>query len=390
MRAMENAENKRLVRVRFVTSPNTYIFESQELDLRSGDHVLVATENGKATARVVCLEAASAGEDLGEIKPVVRKLDDQDRARLDEIHRKEREYYLFCQDCIQRRNLPMKLIMVEQAFDGSKTTFYFSSETRVDFRDLLKDLVERYRIRIELRQVGTRQETAMLGGLGACGREFCCSTYLTEFQRISVKMAKYQNMTLNPTKISGLCGKLKCCLAYEKDVYSDLITKLPKIGKKVYIKQGQGVVVSINVIEQTFVAKLEDRRFMKATAEEVLTEEQFAELGLPEVSNEPRQSRPRPQTPRPSAARPVEAAPAPVEKPEGEAESERPKKRRRRPKRRDDGATQPQTGAPAAPRSERPAEPRPTENRPTEGQAEGEKRKRRRRPRHKKTEAPKE
>ena len=304
MRAMENAENKRLVRVRFVTSPNTYIFESQELDLRSGDHVLVATENGKATARVVCLEAASAGEDLGEIKPVVRKLDDQDRARLEEIHRKEREYYLFCQDCIQRRNLPMKLIMVEQAFDGSKTTFYFSSETRVDFRDLLKDLVERYRIRIELRQVGTRQETAMLGGLGACGREFCCSTYLTEFQRISVKMAKYQNMTLNPTKISGLCGKLKCCLAYEKDVYSDLITKLPKIGKKVYIKQGQGVVVSINVIEQTFVAKLEDRRFMKATAEEVLTEEQFAELGLPEVSNEPRQSRPRPQAPRPSAARP--------------------------------------------------------------------------------------
>ena len=390
MRAMENAENKRLVRVRFVTSPNTYIFESQELDLRSGDHVLVATENGKATARVVCLEAASAGEDLGEIKPVVRKLDDQDRARLEEIHRKEREYYLFCQDCIQRRNLPMKLIMVEQAFDGSKTTFYFSSETRVDFRDLLKDLVERYRIRIELRQVGTRQETAMLGGLGACGREFCCSTYLTEFQRISVKMAKYQNMTLNPTKISGLCGKLKCCLAYEKDVYSDLITKLPKIGKKVYIKQGQGVVVSINVIEQTFVAKLEDRRFMKATAEEVLTEEQFAELGLPEVSNEPRQSRPRPQTPRPSAARPVEAAPAPVEKPEGEAESERPKKRRRRPKRRDDGAPQPQIGAPAAPRSERPAEPRPTENRPTEGQAEGEKRKRRRRPRHKKTEAPKE
>jgi len=390
MRAMENAENKRLVRVRFVTSPNTYIFESQELDLRSGDHVLVATENGKATARVVCLEAASAGEDLGEIKPVVRKLDDQDRARLEEIHRKEREYYLFCQDCIQRRNLPMKLIMVEQAFDGSKTTFYFSSETRVDFRDLLKDLVERYRIRIELRQVGTRQETAMLGGLGACGREFCCSTYLTEFQRISVKMAKYQNMTLNPTKISGLCGKLKCCLAYEKDVYSDLITKLPKIGKKVYIKQGQGVVVSINVIEQTFVAKLEDRRFMKATAEEVLTEEQFAELGLPEVSNEPRQSRPRPQAPRPSAARPVEAAPAPVEKPEGEAESERPKKRRRRPKRRDDGAPQPQTGAPAAPRSERPAEPRPTENRPTEGQAEGEKRKRRRRPRHKKTEAPKE
>jgi cell fate regulator YaaT (PSP1 superfamily) len=318
MRAMENAENQRLVRVRFATSPNTYIFESNELDLRPGDHVLVATESGKATARVVCREAPAAGADLSEIKPVVRKLDDRDRARLEEIHRKEREYYLFCQDCVQRRKLPMKLIMVEQAFDGSRTTFYFSSETRVDFRDLLKDLVERFRIRIELRQVGTRQETAMLGGLGACGREFCCSTYLTEFQRISVKMAKYQNMTLNPGKISGLCGKLKCCLAYEKDVYSDLITKLPKIGKRVYLKQGQGVVVSINVIEQSFVAKLEDRRFMKATAEDVLTEEQFAELGLPEVSNEPRQSRPRPQALRPSAARPVEAAPAPGEKPEGE------------------------------------------------------------------------
>jgi cell fate regulator YaaT (PSP1 superfamily) len=173
----------------------------------------------------------------------------------------------------------MKLIIVEQLFDENKITFSFVSEGRVDFRELLKDLVERYRTRIELRQVGTRQESAMLGGIGSCGRELCCATFLTNFQRISVKMAKNQNMTLNPTKISGLCGKLKCCLAYEKESYANLIENLPKPGKKVFLGEGEAMVVSINVINQTFVAKLTDRRFIKANVSDILTAEEFQQLG---------------------------------------------------------------------------------------------------------------
>jgi cell fate regulator YaaT (PSP1 superfamily) len=172
----------------------------------------------------------------------------------------------------------MKLTRVEQMFDGSKTTFYFVAEGRVDFRELLKDLVERYRTRIELRQIGSRQESAMLGGIGSCGREVCCSVYLTSFQRISVKMAKNQNMTLNPSKISGLCGKLKCCLAYEKESYANLIDNLPKPGKKVFLEQGEAIVVSINIINQTFVAKLSDRRFIKSTVSDILTEEEYRRL----------------------------------------------------------------------------------------------------------------
>ena len=173
----------------------------------------------------------------------------------------------------------MKLTRVEQLFDGNKITFYFVAEGRVDFRELLKDLVEKFRTRIELRQVGTRQEAAMLGGIGSCGRELCCATYLTNFQRISVKMAKNQNMTLNPSKISGLCGKLKCCLAYEKEAYANLIDNLPKPGKKVYIEQGEAVVVSINVINQSFVAKLADRRFIKCKVSDILSQEEYNALG---------------------------------------------------------------------------------------------------------------
>ncbi len=322
---MGNDNDRKLVSVRFFTSPSSYIFDAKDLELRVGDKVLVGTENGQAVASVVNCNPTQDVSKLDEIKPIVRKLTEADLEKLEVIRKKERDYFDFCRERIRARKLPMELVQVEQAFDGSKTTFYFVAEGRVDFRDLLKDLVERYRIRIELRQIGTRQETAILGGIGSCGRELCCASYLTQFQRISVKMAKNQNLTLNPSKISGQCGKLKCCLAYEKDVYSDLITNLPKIGKRVFIKEGQGQVVSINVLEQTFVAKMPDRRFIKGVAGDNMTEEEFLKYQESEDSRkvEVRPARPE-RSRRPAAGEQTETAK------EGEEKSKRPRRRRRR------------------------------------------------------------
>lgn len=279
MGAMENTEKpKRLVCVRFESIPTPYIFDAQELELQQGDRVIVGTEAGQCAAMVIGYPREEEAVGLDEIKPVIRKVTEEDEVRLDRIHAKELDCFEFCQERVRSRGLQMKLIRVEQLFDENKITFYFVAEGRVDFRELLKDLVERYRTRIELRQVGTRQESAMLGGIGSCGRELCCATFLTNFQRISVKMAKNQNMTLNPTKISGLCGKLKCCLAYEKESYANLIENLPKPGKKVFLEEGEATVVSINVINQTIVAKLTDRRFIKAHVSDILSEEEYRQL----------------------------------------------------------------------------------------------------------------
>lgn len=313
---MENSEKtKRLVTVRFLTIPSPYIFDAQELELKAGDMVVVNTEAGQSIAKVLAYTSQEAAEGLEEIKPVLRKLSQEDIETIKQIRAKEKECFAFCQVRILERNLPMKLTRVEQLFDGNKTTFYFVAEGRVDFRELLKDLVEKYRTRIELRQVGTRQEASMLGGIGSCGRELCCSTYLTNFQRISVKMAKNQNMTLNPSKISGLCGKLKCCLAYEKDAYANLIDNLPKPGKKVYIEQGEGIVVSINVINQSFVAKLTDRRFIKCKVSDILTQEKFLQLGE-QKANE--------------LAKQKEIAKTPLEAKDAEKKPDKPRGRRRR------------------------------------------------------------
>jgi cell fate regulator YaaT (PSP1 superfamily) len=272
---IEQAAAKKLVYVRFPAMPMSYIFEAKDLELKPGDTVLVNTESGLAVAKIIGFPTEEEAAGLEDIKQVARKLTAADFEKLKAIYSKEKDAFQFAAERIRSRDLPMKLTRVEQMFDGSKTTFSFVSESRVDFRDLLKDLVERYRTRIELRQIGSRQESAMLGGIGSCGRELCCAVYLTAFQRISVKMAKNQNMTLNPTKISGLCGKLKCCLAYEKEAYSNLIDNLPKTGKKVWISEGEAIVVSINIINQTFVAKLPDRRFIKCTISDVLTEEEY-------------------------------------------------------------------------------------------------------------------
>jgi len=318
---MENMENyevkpKKLVCVRFPAIPASYIFDAQDLELANGDLVLVNTESGLAVAKVLGFPSDEEAVGLDEIKSVARKLTEADRDKLDLVRAKEKDCFRFCSERIRARNLPMKLTRVEQMFDATKITFSFVAEGRVDFRELLKDLVEKYRTRIELRQIGSRQESAMLGGIGSCGRELCCAVFLTGFQRISVKMAKNQNMTLNPTKISGLCGKLKCCLAYEKESYANLIDNLPKPGKRVFLEQGEAVVVSINIINQSFVAKLTDRRFVKCKVSEILTEEEYSQLGEQKASDQSRPKEPRPE--------------AQSDGRSPERDSERPKTKRRR------------------------------------------------------------
>lgn len=306
MSVMDNEEKpKKLVCVRFSAIPMPYIFDAQDLELLPGDQVVVSTEAGLSAAKVISYTREDEAQGLDDIKPIIRKMTEEDLQKLDRIHQKEKEAFAFCHSRILARNLPMKLIKVEQLFDENKITFYFVAEGRVDFRDLLKDLVEKFRTRIELRQIGTRQESAMLGGIGSCGRELCCARFLTNFQRISVKMAKNQNMTLNPSKISGLCGKLKCCLAYEKDSYANLIENLPKPGKKVFIDQGEATVVSINVINQSFVAKLADRRFVKAHVSDILTEEEFLQMSeqKPSGNDKAREKETRPGAEKPSEER---------------------------------------------------------------------------------------
>jgi len=316
-----NVQPRKLVYIRFSSMLTPYIFNALDFELKPGMEVIVETEQGQAVGKVLAYTSEEDAVGLDEIKPVLRVLNDADRKKLVDIKAKEASSFEFCRERIIARALPMKLIMVEQAFDGNKVTFFFVSEGRVDFRELLKDLVEKYRTRIELRQIGARQETCILGGIGSCGRELCCASFLTNFQRISVKMAKNQNMTLNPNKISGCCGKLKCCLAYEKDAYANLIDNLPKVGKTVFLEQGEAFVISINVINQTFIAKLADRRFVKAKALDIITEEEFHSL----TEKKPQAPRIEPEkknAPRPSIQKKPEQA--------GEALSDNAKRSNRR------------------------------------------------------------
>jgi len=274
----KTVEDKKFVWVRFLNTPTSYIFDAKGIELGKKDLVVVETEMGQYLGKVLDEAGDMDIEALDDIKPVLRTITEEDIQQLDKIKGKDKECVDFCLESIKARSLPMKLSRVEQAFDETKIIFYFTSETRVDFRELLKDLVKKCKTKIELRQIGARQEAAMLGGIGACGRELCCAKFLKGFQRISLKMAKDQSMTLNPGKISGVCGKLKCCLAYEEEAYSDLIEMLPRPGKKIYLDQGLCTVVSINVMNQSFIARTPDRRFVKAVEPDILTEKEYLDL----------------------------------------------------------------------------------------------------------------
>ncbi len=247
-----------IVGVRFREVGKIYYFDSDSLPLKLGDKVIAETIRGVECGEVAVEPKPIDGKDLeSEPKKIIRKATNDDLAKLKELHKKEKEALLICEKKAKHHNLDMKIIDVVYTFDKSKLLFYFTADGRVDFRNLVKDLAANFRTRIELRQVGIRDEARILGGIGICGRQFCCSTFLSDFQPVSIKMAKEQGLSLSPTKISGSCGRLLCCLKYEQEAYTDILKRTPKVGALVNTPSGKGVVVDQNLLTETLVVKLD-------------------------------------------------------------------------------------------------------------------------------------
>ena len=238
--------------VRFKKTGKIYYFDPSGLELKTNDHVIVETARGVEYGWVaVGPKQIDDSEVVGELKPVLRIATEKDKKQAAENKEKEKKAFDVCLEKIAKHDLKMKLVDVEYTFDGNKILFYFTADGRVDFRELVKDLASVYRTRIELRQIGVRDETKALGGYGICGREFCCHSFQSEFVPVSIRMAKDQNLSLNPTKISGSCGRLMCCIKYEEDTYVELNKKLPRVGDETTTEDGfHAVVDSVNVLRQ--------------------------------------------------------------------------------------------------------------------------------------------
>lgn len=259
-----------LVGVKFKKEGKIYYFDSCALSLKRNDLVLVDTDNGKAIGRVVNhVKDNSLFLNSDKIKKAIRLATDEDLSLRESNRILETESREYCVKRIAERQLPMKLVDVECLFDRSKVIFSFASESRVDFRELVKDLVQKFKTRIELRQIGARQETKIIKGLGICGRQVCCGSFLHNLDRVSVKMAKEQNMPLNPEKISGICGRLMCCLAFEYETYLDLKKEMPKCGRTVQTAGGTGKVIRQNILKDELVVIFEDKKEMTFKSEDV-------------------------------------------------------------------------------------------------------------------------
>jgi len=247
-----------VIGVRFENAGKLYFFDPGELWPTPGDYVLVETSRGVEFGEVVTgIKEIDDSTLQSPLKPVVRIASAEDLQHNKDNKAAEKEAYQVCQKKIAEHKLDMKLVSVEYTFDNSKILFYFTANGRVDFRSLVKDLAGVFKTRIELRQIGVRDEAKMLGGLGICGRPICCGAFLGDFQPVSIKMAKEQNLSLNPTKISGVCGRLMCCLKYEQDQYEAIRKKMPKVGKEVITPDGPGVVWELNVIRETVRVRIQ-------------------------------------------------------------------------------------------------------------------------------------
>ena len=238
-----------VIGVRFKEVGKVYYFDPNGIQMKKGDMAIVETARG-----VECGEVAMENREIEDkaivhpLKKMIRKATQGDLKKVEENRKKERHAFEICEKKILDHKLEMKLVDVEYTFDNNKILFYFTADGRVDFRELVKDLASVFRTRIELRQIGVRDEAKMMGGLGICGRPFCCTSFLGEFQPVSIKMAKEQGLSLNPVKISGTCGRLMCCLKYEQEAYSDLLRTTPKNGAVVNTPEGRGVVVDVNLL----------------------------------------------------------------------------------------------------------------------------------------------
>ena len=242
----------KVIGVRFRTAGKIYFFSPGQLNIKQGDNVIVETARGVEFGRVVNgIKEVDEEKVIQPLKSVIRIATEQDQKVVERNKKKEKEAFKICLEKIRKHELEMKLIDVEYTFDCNKILFYFTADGRIDFRELVKDLAAVFRTRIELRQIGVRDETKIRGGIGICGRPLCCSTYLTEFSAVSIKMAKEQNLSLNPTKISGVCGRLMCCLTNEEETYEVLNSQLPSVGDTVTTKDGlTGVVHSLSVLRR--------------------------------------------------------------------------------------------------------------------------------------------
>ena len=246
-----------IIGVRFRNVGKVYYFSPRELDICVGDHVIVETARGVEYGFVVLgPKEVDDSKVIQPLKEVIRIATPKDDAREESNRKKEKEAFEICQKKIRAHNLEMKLIDAEYTFDNNKMLFYFTADGRIDFRELVKDLAAVFKTRIELRQIGVRDEAKILGGIGPCGRTLCCSTFLGDFVPVSIKMAKDQGLSLNPTKISGLCGRLMCCLNYENDTYVSLRKAMPDYGQEVMTPEGKGKVVELNVLSQVVKVRL--------------------------------------------------------------------------------------------------------------------------------------
>ena len=251
---------KKVISVRFKENGKSYYFDPGDAVIHTGEYVIVETARGVECGEVVqgVLELADAAVPKA-LKPITRMADSVDIRRMRQNREDEKRAYHTCQECIARHGLEMKLVEAEYTLDRSKIMFYFTADGRVDFRELVKDLAGIFHTRIELRQIGVRDESKMIGGLGICGQPFCCSRFLKDFQPVSIKMAKEQNLSLNPTKISGVCGRLMCCLKNEQETYEYLNSKLPNVGEKLKTKDGVvGEVQRVDVLRQKVKLIVED------------------------------------------------------------------------------------------------------------------------------------
>lgn len=243
--------------VKFKTAGKIYYFDPEELEVQLGDSVIVETARGMEFGMVAMeITEVDESEVVTPLKRIIRIADEKDHLQHEENLKKKKRAMDLCQEKIDKHGLVMKLIDVEYTFDNSKIVFYFTADGRVDFRELVKDLAGVFKMRIELRQIGVRDEAKMLGGIGSCGRDLCCHSWLSDFQPVSIKMAKVQNLSLNPSKISGICGRLMCCLKYENDIYMEFRKGMPDIGEKVRTPDGFGKVVDTNLLERDVKVRL--------------------------------------------------------------------------------------------------------------------------------------
>lgn len=299
---ISDGTGQRVVGARFIDSGQVYFFSPGSTDLENGDWIVVETSRGQEAARVVIAPHQVAASQLkGELKPIVRKMSTRDVERMESFRKESASAIRTFRAAIRAHDLPMKPISAEYSFDGSHLTLNFSAADRVDFRELARDLNQRLRCRVELRQVSARDEARLLGGVGRCGRTLCCSTWLPMFPEINMGMSKTQDLSLNPSKVSGVCGRLLCCLSYENDQYKQMKAVMPKLGQKTDTPHGMGTVVSLQLLKGLVTVLLDEEN----------TEETFQarELGFGEVQPAPIQviRKPKPQESAPVATAAVDA-----------------------------------------------------------------------------------